>query len=315
MNSRSLTVSVIIPTYNRADLVRETLESVFSQNHQALEIIVVDDGSTDHTEKMLTSFGNRVKNIRLARSGISTARNTGIEAATGEFIAFLDDDDLWVPDKVEKHLNFATRHPEAVLTYTDAVQFGKGGTEKKSFADNFSALNDPAHLFTPMITEYAIPLMSTVMIKTSFLKESGLRFQNYLGIDDLELFLQIMMSGGKFAYLPEKLTMRRMHGGNFSGNHRRRFEQRKRLYADLLRQTPNGCTPEQKSALKAGLLDARYRVGECLWEELNFKEARNEFMQTLSLDKRGIKSAAYGMLTLLPVKLVENIRKTKARGR
>ncbi len=305
------TISVIIPTYNRAELVGEALESVFQQTHSRLEVIVVDDGSTDDTAEVLARFGNRVKTITLARSGISTARNAGIDAATGEFIAFLDNDDLWVSEKIEKHLAFAIGHPEFVLTYTDAVQFSKEGIEKKSFADYFSALNDPSHLFTPMITEYAIPLMSTVIIRSSFLKESGLRFQNYLGIDDLELFLQIMVARGRFGYLPEKLTMRRMHGSNFSGNHGRRFEQRKLLYTDLLRQSLNRYTPEQKSALQLGLRDARYRVGECRWAELKLSEARKEFFHAIAADTSGMRAFAYWLLTFLPSSWISRLRSLK----
>ena len=287
MNPRSNSISVIIPTYNRAEMLREALESVFSQTHPVSEIIVVDDGSTDQTDKMLAEFGGRIRTIRIAQSGISVARNTGIDAANGEFIAFLDNDDLWLPEKIEKHLDFATQHPGLVLTYTDAAQFNTDGIDKRSFTDRFPALNDPSHLLTPMIMECAVPLMSTIMIRSSFLKESGLRFQNYSGIDDLGLFLEMMMSGVEFGYLPERLTMRRMHGNNFSSNYHRRFEQRKRLYADLLERPPAGRTPAQQAALAAGLQDARYRVGECLWEALDLKHARKEFIGTLSLNGRG----------------------------
>jgi glycosyltransferase involved in cell wall biosynthesis len=304
-------VSVIIPTYNRADLLRQALDSVFAQTHKGLEIIVVDDGSTDHTDKVLSEFGQQVKTIGLGRSGISSARNAGVDAATADYIAFLDNDDLWLPDKIEKHLDFATRHPESVVTYTDAVQFSGNGDEKRSFADYFSALKDPTHLFTPMITEYAVPLMSATMIDASFLKERDLRFQNFLGIDDLGLFLEIMMAGGKFAYLPEPLTKRRMHGGNFSGNHQRRFEQRKLLYADLLGRYSGRYTPEEKSALEIGLRDARYRVGESLWEGLQLKEARKEFLHTIGPDSKGIRSVAYALLTLFPSRFIAGARKIK----
>lgn len=313
MNAQLLTVSVIIPTYNRAELVRETLESVFSQTYQQLEIIVVDDGSTDHTHEVLAEFGDRIHTIWLGKSGIGVARNSGIEAATGDYIAFLDSDDLWAPVKIERHLNFAIAHPEVVLTYTDAIQFSRDGPAEKSFVDKFTALRNPAHLFTPMITEHAIPLTSTTMIRRSFLEETGLRFPVELGLgEDLSLFLQMMMAGAKFGYLPEKLTSRRMHGGNASRNHRKRFEDRKRLYCDLLRRTPNSYTREQKSALKAGLQEARYRVGECLWEELGLKEARREFIQALAFNKLGRKSAAYGVLTFLPARLIRSIRRLKA---
>ncbi len=305
-------ISVVIPTYNRAELLQESLESVFAQTYKPSQVIVVDDGSTDHTDKVLAEFGDQVQTIRLGQSGVSAARNAGIDVATGDYIAFLDSDDLWHPEKIEKHLAFATTHPEMKLTYTDALQFSRNGIEEKSFAEIFPALKNPSHLFTPMISEFAIPLTSTVMIQTSLLKKTELRFPVKIKIgEDLGLFLKILLAGEEFGYLPEKLTMRRMHESNISGNHCRRFEQRKLLYTDLLRQSPHGCTPKQTSALKFGLRDARYRVGECLWKEFNLSKARSEFFHAISLDANGMRSIAYGLLTLLPVKSIQILRTMK----
>jgi glycosyltransferase involved in cell wall biosynthesis len=301
-------VSVVIPTYNRAELIREALDSVFAQTYTDLQIVVVDDGSTDHTNEILARYGDKVTTIRLPRSGISAARNAGIEATSGEYIAFLDNDDLWLPEKIEKQLSYSISHPEMVLTYTDAIQFSELGTQNRTFVDHFSALKDSTHLFTPMITEYAVPLMSATMMKASFLRSTGLRFPHYLGIDDLALFLEMMIAGGKFGYLSEKLTMRRMHEGNFSGNHCRRFEQRKLLYMDMLHQPSERYTQTQLSSLKLGMRDARYRVGECYWQKSELGRAREEFLHALGPDTIGMRAAAYGLLSLLPNPAIATLR-------
>jgi glycosyltransferase involved in cell wall biosynthesis len=309
-------VSVVIPTYNRPDLLRETLNSVLAQTHKNLQIIVVDDGSTSETGQLLAEYSNRVQSIRLDRSGISAARNAGLNAAQGEYIAFVDHDDLWDPLKIEKHLEFATAHPEMALTYTDALEFSKDGPAKVSYVEHFDALKDPTNLFAPMIASFAIPLMSATMIKASFLREKGLRFPNYFGIDDLGLFLIMLVEGARFGYLPERLTMRRMHESNASGNHRRRFEQRKLLYRDMLDTDLLGAyrdryTPERRSALRHGLRDATYRVAECDWEDCSFSKARAGFFQTLALDSKGVRALAYGMLTLLPSSSIVSLRNMK----
>ena len=309
-------VSVVIPTYNRPDLLLETLESVLAQTYKNLQIIVVDDGSTAETRELLDKFSPRVQSIRLGRSGISTARNTGVDAAEGEFIAFVDHDDLWDPQKIEKHVEFASAHPELALTYTDAIEFSKEGPAKITYVDHFSALNQPSDLFAPMIATYAVPLMSATMIRKSFLREKGLRFPNYFGIDDVGLFLMMLVEGGKFGYLPEPLTMRRMHESNTSSNHRRRFEQRKLMYRDMLETDRLGAyrdryTPEQTSALQHGLRDATYRVAECDWEDCSFAKARQGFFQTLAMDSRGMRALAYGVLTLLPSDIIASMRKLK----
>lgn len=310
MKDDHCSISVIIPTYNRAELIREALQSVFSQTFQNFEVIVVDNGSTDHTGDVVAQFGNRVRTVLTGRSSIGSARNEAIRRATGDYLAFLDNDDLWKPEKLERHLKFAQDHPDCVLTYTDALQFSNQGEDPKSFAGRFPAISNPAHIFGPMITEYAIPLTSTVMIKASFLQKTGLLFPVEVGvIEDLDLFLRILMAGGKFAYLPEPLTMRRMHDSNFSSDNGRRFRQRKVLYSYLLHKSPTRYKPEQRAALKAGLKDATFRAAESDWEELNFASARKGFFESLAFDKRGALALAYGMLTYLPSPWIANLRK------
>jgi len=115
------TVSVIIPTYNRAHLVGRAIRSVLNQTYQDFEIIVVDDGSTDNTEEVVKSFNDpRIRYIRHEENrGGSAARNTGIRAARGEYIAFLDDDDYWLPTKLDKQVQVAKKSsPSVGMIYT-----------------------------------------------------------------------------------------------------------------------------------------------------------------------------------------------------
>ena len=118
MAEKATTVSVIIPTYNRAHLIGRAIQSVLNQTYKDFEIIVVDDGSTDSTEKAVREFqeqGKRIKYIRHNKNkGGSAARNTGIKAAKGEYIAFLDDDDEWLRDKIEKQVETMKNLPSGV---------------------------------------------------------------------------------------------------------------------------------------------------------------------------------------------------------
>ena len=97
-------VSVIIPNYNYARFIGEAIESVLAQTYQPLEIIVVDDGSTDDSIKVIESFGDKVKLIRQENGGVGKARNTGARNSNGDFLAFLDADDIWLPEKIEKQI-------------------------------------------------------------------------------------------------------------------------------------------------------------------------------------------------------------------
>src|ERR1051325_7839947 len=97
-------VSVIVPTYNRANLLRETIESVLAQTYPNIELIVVDDGSTDETPELLKQYDDRLAYIRKQNAGGTAARNTGILAAHGEYLNFLDHDDLFLPTKIERQV-------------------------------------------------------------------------------------------------------------------------------------------------------------------------------------------------------------------
>ena len=109
-------VSVVIPTYNRSRALVRALESVFAQTEPVLETIVVDDGSTDDTQAVLAGFGSRVRAIRKSNGGAGAARNAGIEAARGEFVAFLDDDDAWLPEKNREQVRILDSRPEVGIT-------------------------------------------------------------------------------------------------------------------------------------------------------------------------------------------------------
>jgi glycosyltransferase involved in cell wall biosynthesis len=98
----AVVVSVIIPAYNSAPYIRETLESVLSQTHPPLEVIVVDDGSSDDTAAIVQSYNGRVRLLQQEHRGVSAARNLGIRQAQGDYVAFLDSDDLWLPEKLER---------------------------------------------------------------------------------------------------------------------------------------------------------------------------------------------------------------------
>lgn len=115
--------SVIIPTYNRAAVLREALDSVFAQTFADYEVIVVDDGSTDDTASVLAEYGQRVRLFRQANQGPGAARNTGIANALGDFLAFLDSDDLWFPWTLESYASVLVRHAKLAIVLGRAMRF------------------------------------------------------------------------------------------------------------------------------------------------------------------------------------------------
>jgi glycosyltransferase involved in cell wall biosynthesis len=122
------TISVIIPTYNYGRYIGEALDSVVAQTVQPLEIIVVDDGSTDDTPQVVGAYGDRIRYIRQENGGVGAARNRGIAEARGEYIAFLDSDDLWLPEKLERQLARYDSDPELGLVHCGVEKFDESGT-------------------------------------------------------------------------------------------------------------------------------------------------------------------------------------------
>jgi GT2 family glycosyltransferase len=119
-------VSVIIPTHNRWPLVGEAIESVFTQSYRHFELIVVDDGSKDDTGRKLAEFGSHLRLIRQPQRGVSAARNIGVAVACGRYLAFLDSDDLWLPEKLEVQTGFMEERPEIQICQTDEIWKRRG---------------------------------------------------------------------------------------------------------------------------------------------------------------------------------------------
>src|SRR5262249_441294 len=112
-------VTVVIPTYNRADLLPDAIESVLAQSYKPIEIIVVDDGSTDDTRAVATRFGDRIRYVYQENAERAAARNHGLRLACGDFIAFLDSDDYWDHDKIESDVSVLAEHTGTGVVYSD----------------------------------------------------------------------------------------------------------------------------------------------------------------------------------------------------
>src|SRR5947208_13300054 len=125
-------VSVVSTTFNSADDLAQAIQSVLIQTYQDIEIIVVDDASTHHTEEVLRPFAKRICYVRQERGGPSVARNRGILQARGEMIAFLDADDVWRPTKLASQVEYLDHHPEACLVYTDFTRGSQPDSSNES---------------------------------------------------------------------------------------------------------------------------------------------------------------------------------------
>lgn len=234
-------VSIIIPTCNRANYLAEALNSVQSQTYNDFELIVVDDGSTDDTEEIIKKTSQKIKYFYQENKGVSAARNKGILNSSGEFISFLDSDDLWEKRKLEKQVDFFNENREAKICYTDEIWIRKGMrvNQMKKHAKHSGG-----------IFEMSLPLCiisaSSVMIKREVFNKVGLFDESLQVCEDYDLWLRISKEFPVY-FIPEKLIIKR--GGHkdqlskkYWGMDRFRIKVLEKLLSN------EGLTPEQRTA-------------------------------------------------------------------
>ena len=207
-------ISVIIPVYNTGVLLRETVNSVLEQSYSNFELILVDDGSNAETQQILSSFEDeRIKVIRKENGGVASARNTGIAAAKGGYIALLDHDDLWHKDKLLRQKAVFDVHDDTVLVYSSIESFGKSETIQ---IPEYEIINGDA--FLSELSQNKIHSTSCVMFRRNVVTENNITFcSETVPCDDWFFYLQIAQYG-KFLHSPDVPVYYRLHSGNLSSN-------------------------------------------------------------------------------------------------
>ena len=204
-------VSVIIPTYNSARYVTDAVESVLGQSFDDLEVLVIDDGSTDETEKVMSGYGAPVRYIRQANGGVAAARNRGISESRGRFVAFLDADDVWLPFKLERQLEAISQRSNNRACYS---AFTVATSELKPAVIYRS--KDQGHFLEALLTSgNIVGTPSTVICERELLDEAG-GFDPALSYGaDWDLWLRLAVLT-EFCYVDEPLVFYRQHGANMS---------------------------------------------------------------------------------------------------
>lgn len=225
-------ISVIVPTYNRAGLIGETLDSILGQSHKPEEVIVVDDGSTDDTEAIVRRYGPGVKYIRTQNAGAPSARNVGTDASTAPWIAYCDSDDLWLPGKLAAQARLLERAPEVEFAFTNSRTILGGQWSATTKFDELSpgfwtasrpviegeslVLSEP--LFPRLLSEQPI-LVSTILLRRKFFERIG-PWRRELGrvrSEDFEFSLRCAVHPNA-GVISTPLVGIRKHASNFSGD-------------------------------------------------------------------------------------------------
>lgn len=205
-------VSVVIAAWNGERFLADALHSVIAQDWRPLQVIVCDDGSTDRTPEILREFGGAVEVVRQEQRGVAAARNQAAARATGDFLAFIDQDDLWEPDKTSRQMAALAAAPEAAFAYSDAWIIDAGGAVSGRRSDWLPCRG--GDLFLELVRRNLVPIETLLMPAEVFRRLGG--FDESLAfLEDWDLVLRAA-AGGPAAYVPAPLARYRIHDANLS---------------------------------------------------------------------------------------------------
>ncbi|MGH8210517.1 MAG: glycosyltransferase family 2 protein [Steroidobacteraceae bacterium] len=270
-------ISVIIPSYNCATYLTEAVRSALEQSYSPVEIIVVDDGSTDATSAVIGAFGERIRYIRQANGGVSRARNSGIRAARGQLIAFLDADDRWLPEKLTKQCAQLRADSRVPLVHTNIqLLYEPSGRQVHDSRDH---ARYSGRCYAQSFWGNAI-ITSTVLVTVGCLEEVGLFDEKTRYAEDYDLWIRIARRY-PLAYLNESLVLYREHQTNASRNQHAMFEGEYYVLAKALAADPALTATLDSRRVRRRMFEAAFSAAYANLERGDLVRARHYFRLAL----------------------------------
>jgi glycosyltransferase involved in cell wall biosynthesis len=274
-------VSVIIPTYQNGSYVGQAIESVLSQTYKDFSIFVIDDGSTDITGEVLAKFLDKISIIRQTNQGPAAARNQGIKASNSEFIAFLDADDVWLPDKLERQIAMFSEDPTVALIFSNTYIFHNGKDYPKTYFNLFSPAS--GMVYQELFVSDFIPTL-TVVIRRSCLKATGYFDEKFFGPEDYDLWLRICQHY-PISFIPEPLARYRIIEGQITSNKERLIKNLILVKEKALKDNPEAGYITKKM-LDSGYYNLYFRLFKIYVQERRKSEAAQTLIHYHSIRGR-----------------------------
>lgn len=289
-------VSVIIPVYNAEKFIKKTIESVLNQTYKDYEIIIIDDGSTDNSKKILDEFKDKVRYFKQANSGVSSARNMAIKEAAGKYIALLDQDDIWYPEKLEKQISFIKENPNVGMVYGDCYYIDdKDKVIYRVFEDQKYY---QGKIFENLVIDNFVPI-PTVLIKKEVLDKTGLFLENYSYAEEYELFIRIAKDYD-IGCINEVLAGYRVHDTNLSKNIDKSLQEDIRVKEDALQKYAKQIEPI-KNKVKRKLAGYYYEFGRFYQKAGQSKMARQYLAKSIKTYTYSYKQYVFYILAFMCV--------------
>jgi glycosyltransferase involved in cell wall biosynthesis len=301
-------VSVIIPAYNSASYVAQAVDIALAQSYAPLEIIVVDDGSSDNTAEVLKPYEERIQFVQQANHGPAHARNTAIRRARGELLAFLDADDQWLPEKLALQVPHFLGNPKVGVVHSDWVVLDMETGQRRpstrphhlGVGNCYRRLFDDIYVNTP-----------TAVVRRECLERVGMFDEELRVYEDYDLMIRIARHY-EFAYLAQPLLIYRKHPHNTTRNQLNCVVGLWKTITKMVEADPSLWHELGKDAVTRKLSQLSFGAGYFYYDQGDFRAARRCFFESLSW-RPSRYAALLWLATCLPRPLVQRLRALKGR--
>jgi len=275
-------VSIVITTHNRAELVVKTIESVLSQTYQNIEVIVVDNESSDDTRRRLYQFGDRIKYFHKKNEGACSARNFGINQSQGEYIGLLDSDDTYLPDKIECSVKYLDENPDVALVHTAAYFTDIDGCIVSKYSHSDSRYI--GQVLNRLLVKNFI-CNSTVVLRKTCLQKSGLFDEDIFSPADWDLWIRLS-EHFEVGFIDQPLTKYRASDNYILKNLEKSQEEESKVLKKYFYRHNEDAGVTRKKAFSS--LYLRYAQAHLV--KSDFKESKKNFIASLKIDPFNLKA-------------------------
>jgi glycosyltransferase involved in cell wall biosynthesis len=286
-------ISVVIATYNRARFLPETIESILGQGFKDYELIVVDDGSTDDTRKILASYGSKLRYVYQENRGPSAARNLGVQHARGDWIAIQDSDDLSTPEHLEVLSGYVLQHPDCGMVFANGAYLAGPEHNRETIlpARKSQRLAREGVQLVDLFEKSVVRLQASLIAKKCYDAVGG-HDENLRICMDLDLSFRLFMNY-PLAYLDRVVFLYRKHEGNIGRNEELRLLENIRVIEKLVKDYPLAGDLLGRKAIASRTAYRYYRLAKGRWKRKQYAEAREALRGAIAQCPYSLKYRSY----------------------
>lgn len=300
-------VSIIMPVYNGERYVVDAIESALTQAYTNFEVVIIDDGSQDNSAEIIRPYLSdpRVRYIEQGNQGVAAARNAALSIARGEYVGFLDQDDLWSPNKLARQVVYMQAHPECAMVHARQAYIDDTGNPILDYPEDWVRTLE-GRCFRDLFIVNGIAVL-TVLMRRDILQRVGGFNPEIPRTDDYELWMRIAHDY-PIGFMDEVLAHYRVHGGNTSHDHLKMEIAELGAIESVLRRFPDARGRVGRSVVRQRLLDLHQMLGDgYMWRLRDFARARDHYAGVLRLAPFHMKSLRRWLWCSLPSQHRKNL--------